>query len=208
MLAAGWGATSTVMASAVSTQGATLGVMNSVAYNYASLSAPSVFRSARTQAAAAVDALSSNGMDDLDIPAFLRKQSDGTPPASLQDMVDAVFEHVNGGHGIQGLATHCAALELRADAQRALDQAVALGFSLDEAWLLLAHWANGRPGDRADSLVAAIAAVLQPHFDAFEAAAAAACAALFDQVLGAYCSDNWALLRTRRLGQALSRSMP
>jgi Ca-activated chloride channel family protein len=208
MLAAGWGATSTVMASAASTQGATLGVMNSVAYNCASLSAPSVFRSARTRAASRVDALASNGMDDIDIPAFLRKQSDGTPPASLQDMVDAVFEHVNGGHGIQGLATHCAALELRADAQRALDQAVAVGFSLDEAWLLLAHWANGRPGDRADSLVAAIAAVLQPHFDAFEAAAAAACAALFDQMLGAYRSDSWALLRTRRLGQALSRSMP
>ena len=30
----------------------------------------------RTQAAARVDALSSGGMDDLEIPAFLRKQAD------------------------------------------------------------------------------------------------------------------------------------
>ena len=32
--------------------------------------------SPRSQAAAKVDALSNNGMDDIDIPAFLRKQAD------------------------------------------------------------------------------------------------------------------------------------
>jgi cell division protein FtsZ len=37
---------------------------------------PSVWRNPRTQAAAKVEALSSNGMDDLDIPAFLRRQAD------------------------------------------------------------------------------------------------------------------------------------
>jgi cell division protein FtsZ len=37
---------------------------------------PSVWRTNRTQAAARVDALSSGGMDDLEIPAFLRKQAD------------------------------------------------------------------------------------------------------------------------------------
>jgi len=37
---------------------------------------PSVWRNNRTQAAARVDALSSSGMEDLDIPAFLRKQAD------------------------------------------------------------------------------------------------------------------------------------
>jgi cell division protein FtsZ len=37
---------------------------------------PTVWRTNRTQAAAKVDALSSGGMDDLEIPAFLRKQAD------------------------------------------------------------------------------------------------------------------------------------
>jgi cell division protein FtsZ len=39
-------------------------------------SAPSVWRPNRTQAAAKVDALASNGMDEIEIPAFLRKQAD------------------------------------------------------------------------------------------------------------------------------------
>ena len=40
------------------------------------MSVPSVWRTNRTQAAARVDALASGGMDDLEIPAFLRKQAD------------------------------------------------------------------------------------------------------------------------------------
>ncbi|MBA4175795.1 MAG: cell division protein FtsZ [Leptothrix sp. (in: Bacteria)] len=45
-------------------------------HSYEGLSTPSVWRSARSQAAAKVDALSSNGMDEIEIPAFLRKQAD------------------------------------------------------------------------------------------------------------------------------------
>ena len=44
--------------------------------SYEGLNTPSVWRSARSQAAARVDALSSNGMDEIEIPAFLRKQAD------------------------------------------------------------------------------------------------------------------------------------
>ena len=44
------------------------------AHDYSSLSTPSVWRT-RT-AAAKVDALASNGMDEIEIPAFLRKQAD------------------------------------------------------------------------------------------------------------------------------------
>lgn len=45
--------------------------------DYGALSTPSVWRTRdRTQAAAKVDALSSGGMDDFEIPAFLRKQAD------------------------------------------------------------------------------------------------------------------------------------
>ncbi|HMO47269.1 MAG TPA: cell division protein FtsZ [Rubrivivax sp.] len=45
--------------------------------NYSELNTPSVWRTARSQSAAAkVEALSSNGMDEIEIPAFLRKQAD------------------------------------------------------------------------------------------------------------------------------------
>ena len=37
---------------------------------------PSVWRTNRTQAADRVSALTAGGMDDLEIPAFLRKQAD------------------------------------------------------------------------------------------------------------------------------------
>jgi cell division protein FtsZ len=45
-------------------------------HSYEGLNTPSVWRSARSQAAAKVDALVSNGMDEIEIPAFLRKQAD------------------------------------------------------------------------------------------------------------------------------------
>jgi cell division protein FtsZ len=44
--------------------------------DYGHLATPSVWRTGRTQAAAKVEALSSNGMDEIEIPAFLRKQAD------------------------------------------------------------------------------------------------------------------------------------
>jgi cell division protein FtsZ len=47
----------------------------STTHDYSQLSTPSVWRNGRT-AAAKVDALASNGMDEIEIPAFLRKQAD------------------------------------------------------------------------------------------------------------------------------------
>ena len=44
--------------------------------DYGSMAVPSVWRTGRTQATDRVNALSSGGMDDLEIPAFLRKQAD------------------------------------------------------------------------------------------------------------------------------------
>ena len=50
--------------------------MGSSQPDYGSMAVPSVWRTNRTQAAAKVDALASGGMDDFEIPAFLRKQAD------------------------------------------------------------------------------------------------------------------------------------
>ena len=60
----------------VSGQGTAAGI-NPGQPDYNSMSTPSVWRTRdRTTAAAKVDALSSGGMDDYEIPAFLRKQAD------------------------------------------------------------------------------------------------------------------------------------
>ena len=45
-------------------------------HNYDNFATPSVWRNVRAQATARVEALSSNGMEDIEIPAFLRKQAD------------------------------------------------------------------------------------------------------------------------------------
>ncbi len=52
------------------------GVGQSSQTDYGTLSTPSVWRTNRHHAAAKVEALSSNGMDEIEIPAFLRKQAD------------------------------------------------------------------------------------------------------------------------------------
>ena len=44
--------------------------------DYGRLNTPSVWRTNRTQAASKVDGMASAGMDDIEIPAFLRKQAD------------------------------------------------------------------------------------------------------------------------------------
>ena len=55
---------------------ATVGQSPQARHSYEGLTTPSVWRANRTHAAANVDALVSNGMDEIEIPAFLRKQSD------------------------------------------------------------------------------------------------------------------------------------
>ena len=54
---------------------AAVGAPAAVANDYANLSTPSVWRTGRT-AATKVDALANNGMDEFEIPAFLRRQAD------------------------------------------------------------------------------------------------------------------------------------
>ena len=45
-------------------------------HSYEGLNTPSVWRTNRAHATAKVDAQASNGMDEIEIPAFLRKQAD------------------------------------------------------------------------------------------------------------------------------------
>jgi Ca-activated chloride channel homolog len=189
MLAAGWGASSTVM--------------RSVSMEYAALgAAPPVLRSASSS----IDldsCFSLDITDEVEIPDFLRKQADDRKPAPLNVIVEAVVEHLSHGGNVQGLPSHCDALDLHADACLALAQAVDLGLSMGDAWLLLAHWANERLAGPVDVTVAG---VLQPRLDGIDIAVFAQCMELFDRILGAYENDSWTLSRTRRLQRAMSRS--
>jgi hypothetical protein len=62
--------------------------------DYGRLNTPSVWRTNRTQSAAKVDGMTSTGMDDIEIPAFLRKQSDSTDASLVSQMVSKVKDWV------------------------------------------------------------------------------------------------------------------
>jgi cell division protein FtsZ len=59
----------------VNSAASSVGIVPAMQPDYGSMGTPAVWRG-RTSAAAKVDALSSGGMDDYEIPAFLRKQAD------------------------------------------------------------------------------------------------------------------------------------
>lgn len=91
MLAAGWGGTGSVVSArdsaAVGPLACSISALSGHLPLFAapsmsvhdSIVAPTVWKSKRTSAAAKVDALGTGGMDDYDIPAFLRKQTEDDP---------------------------------------------------------------------------------------------------------------------------------
>ena len=170
--------------------------------DYATLSTPSVWRSARSSAASDISFCLASS-DDFEVPAFLRKQDAGQEPVSLQAIALAVAEHLEHGGQVQGLASHCENLDLHADVRLALEQAVSLGASDGHAWLLLAHWTN----ERADGLgSASMTATLQPHLDQLDGKLVHECLTLFDQLLGRNSIDGWTRSRTQRLRRAVTRA--
>lgn len=194
MLAAGWGASSTVRP--------VLGTITNA------MIAPSVWRTNRAQAGISLNALLSHSMDEVEIPAFLRKENDGDAPVSLQDMVTAVSDYLDRSSVVLGLAAHCDRLALHAHARRALDAAVAVGLSRDDAWLILTHWASTRPGSQKCTTGTFSLDALQILADWIDASKRTECFTVFEQILGGYASNNWALARTARLQQAMDGDRP
>lgn len=94
MLAAGWGGFGRVLESTVQYSMSAVARCGAVSSgpDYASMATPSVWRTRdRTNAVARVDALAPGGMDDFEIPAFLRKQAVSyhapeVTPAELLDL--------------------------------------------------------------------------------------------------------------------------
>jgi hypothetical protein len=179
MLAAGWGNTGRV----ASPQGAisdyarrvrvgplsggmkiAASAMRSSA-SMASLGTPSVWRSARTQ----VHSLMATALDDIEIPAFLRKQRDpaddhtatGTVPhMTLAEISGAIADHLARGEppaALPDLArSFTVAPELQPAYEAALAELRAFTDNEAEAWLLLALWIAQRPGPDGSPAMAAV----------------------------------------------------
>lgn len=196
MLAAGWGATSTVIAESSD--------MDMVLMECSEPRAPSVWRHPRT-AATRIDVLYSLSSDEIEIPAFLRDQDAGHEPVSIHAIALAVAEHLEHSEQVQGLASHCENLDLHADVRLALAQALDLGASEGVALLLLAHWANVRERGLEDPLVAA---TLLPHLGGLDTKMIDGCIELFDRLLGGFSNDHWRSSRAQRLQQALTQAAP
>jgi hypothetical protein len=151
---------------------------------------------------AAADIRFSLADDALDVPAFLRKAELDQEPATLTAMARSVADHIGQVGALQNLAESCAGLNLHADVRQAIEDVVNLGLSLDQAWLLLAHWVNIRASGLAD---VGMAARLRPMVDAIDPALASAATQVFERQLGGYPIDGWTLTRVQRLRRALGR---
>ena len=183
MLAAGWGNTGRVararsMApSARMSYGVDAGVcfrLASPAVRY-SRAVPSLWRSARVSA----HTLAADAMDDIEIPAFLRKQADGDGPPptekrgqraqgteetqrymTLTEMSGAVAYHLARGGLMEDLPGLGAGFRINPALEHAFKQAVAelcdLTGGESAAWLLLALWIAQRPAPDGSPAMAAV----------------------------------------------------
>lgn len=137
MLAAGWGATASVMAE--SARMAPVACMPS--------GAPRMAKLARVRSAAPIDAfdmrsdLSGGGrLDTIDKPS---------PPglwSPLFDLAQAIKDHFRERGSVKALAQRCQGLGIRAEVLRALHEVSALGIVDVAAWVLLARWLDDRFG--------------------------------------------------------------
>ncbi|MFG6468424.1 VIT domain-containing protein [Roseateles sp. BYS87W] len=191
MLAAGWGATSTVRAAPT---------LQTVA------AMPSPSRQARPGAAPPEIKFSLAFFDDGEdanapAPAFLRAQPSAAPFATLREVAEAIhaFLRAPQPHGASLDAT-CRALSLHDDLLAAIAEVGALVSEPSMAWLLLGHWINTRPSGLHDpALRNALTAPLSPVDQSLVHTAMG----LLDQALGLYGLDDGCNPRQRRPAGAL-----
>lgn len=112
---------------------------------------------------------------DFDPPSMQRRADAPRVAVSLEAIARSVGEYLERTGHRAGLATAVETPSVPADVRHALDGAVQLGLSRDDAWLLLAEWINthsGRPSDatlatRVQPLTAALASFAAPAFALF-----------------------------------------
>lgn len=162
--------------------------------HHSSLASPSVWRESRASAeaearwrnrapATKVGRPESETSESIIVPDFLRRPFKAPAPATLAELARTVGDHIDQTGGLRGLAERCARLYLYPDAQQALDEAANAGLSLDQAWLLLAHWVNHRDGELTD---VGLKASLQSMVDAVDRALATTAIQIFQRHLAKY----------------------
>lgn len=201
MLAAGWGATSSVQPMA----GVAL-MMDSQ-----DRPSPSVWRQMRTSHDEPFAAMEPH---EFSVPSFLRAsplddearhQITGAAATALPPgfpvLLQRVLDHLAQGGPPAELPNCCADVDLPADLRAALDQLLASGLAAGEAWLLLAYWIAGQAGTPADRsrLRAQVAGL--PRAQVRRALAA------FDATRRSTAGEAPAATRLERLGQALRRAL-
>ena len=179
MLAAGWGATATVPP---------VSLPSSACMSYS------------------MD-LSMDPVDEADSIEFsAREAQDSVPelsePASLQELADAVVEHLSHGGRLAGLPAHCSAFARHDSVTQAIARAAGAGIAENQFWLLLAHWVN----DRDDGANAAwIDELLAPFVQTMDRTVVNSLMQILDEVLGRSHLRAWPATRTQRLRGALAR---
>ena len=194
MLAAGWGGTGSVREEVHFSRS------HDMEYSMP-MATPSVWRSGRA-ASAKVEALLDSGMDEVEIPAFLRRQGAEEPCMTLADLAAGVARHLRRGGELARLPAHCSRWSLPAPVRRVLRELAAHGIDEPHAWLLLADWIAGRPGGDGD---AQAQAVLLPLVQAVDPAQRDLARRVVEGVLGGGegAADDAVSARARRLRRAL-----
>jgi Ca-activated chloride channel family protein len=199
MLAAGWGATGSVMASSLSYDVDTLRASPSM-WRSSRAPAPAkkvLFSKGARYASAMLDALDQDQAAAVRLGEVAAVQAD----ASLTEIAVAVTDHLACGAGVAVLPTHCQSLKLPAEVIQALVEAAAIGAVDGLGWVLLAHWVNSRDGGLAST---AINQALKAHLARLDPALVEVCMQVFEDRLGGHPLEVPAPSRTQRLARALS----
>ena len=192
MLAAGWGASSTVLFSQST---------HLASASYGSLNTPSVWRSARSQAAAKVDALFSEDLGEIELPAFLQRQPIHDA-ATLREMAEAVVKHLQNSGTIDGAVGANSGFALHPAVAAAIRQLQDSGLDEVQSWLLLTWWVITRPMGWRSPLAREECLRL---VGGMPLARVDAALQLLSASLGSYSVDSWVEQRAERLRQALDK---
>lgn len=210
MLAAGWGATSSVddhEAVLSCSMGMSMQAMRSAdsGADFRSMKSPTVWRT-RSSPAAPSRMASNSG---IKFGIQMSSSDDGqtivssakTATKSLRVIAQTVADHLASGGDVQGLNERCALLTLRPDEREALDEVVACGIDQAQAWVLLAHWVNAHTGTHDP---AAINSAIQAALAAIDPQVVSAADAIFDDRLGSPGHSGQRSSRFRRLLDAMA----
>jgi Ca-activated chloride channel family protein len=213
MLAAGWGATSSVddhEAVLSCSMGMSLSAMSSGdsatdTTDFRAMKSPAVWRTRSSPAAPSRMAPKSG----IKFGIQMSSSDDGqtivssakTATKSLRVIAQTVADHLGGGGDVQGLNARCAALVLRPDEREALDEVIASGIDQAQAWVLLAQWVNAHTGTDDP---AAINSALQAALATIDPQVVSAANAIFDDKLGSLGHSGQRSSRFRRLLDAMA----